>query len=234
MNAILGMKHIDQTVVVRGGGRYASRMVNQRQRMVVLALGGLALVWILAAGGYFLAQHAKVTVEKIRAYTASLDLSKLSVADRAKAIDKLSMLVNALSPEERRQQRGGRDRAGEQWFNQMTDDEKGRFIEATMPTGMKQMIQAFEQMPEDQRKRAVERATKQMAEDQARRGAGQSNSGASQPPINEELRQKIIRIGLQQLYSQSSAQTKAELAPLLEEIQKVMESGAITRGGPRQ
>jgi hypothetical protein len=116
----------------------------------------------------------------------------------------------------------------------MTDDEKGRFIEATMPTGMKQMINAFEQMPEDQRKRAVDRATKQMAEDQAHGGAGQGNGGANQPPISEELRQKIIRIGLQQLYSQSSAQTKAELAPLLEQIQKVMESGAMMRGGPRQ
>jgi hypothetical protein len=202
--------------------------------MVIWALCGLALVWILAISGYFLAQHFKVTTEKVRAYAESVDLSKLSAAERAKAIDKLAAMTNALSPEERRQQRGDRDRAGGRWFDQMTDDEKGRFIEATMPAGIKQMIQAFEQMPEEQRKRAVDRATKQMAEEQARGGVGQGNGGANQPPISEELRQKIIRIGLQQLYGQSSAQTKAELAPLLEQIQKVMESGAMMRGGPRQ
>jgi hypothetical protein len=228
------MKNNPQTIVAGRGGRHTLGMVNQRRRMVIWALCGLALIWILAIAGYFIAQHAKVTAEKVRAYAESVDLSKLSAAERAKAIDKLAAMMNALSPEERRQQRSNRDRADGLWFNQMTEDEKGRFIEATMPTGMKQMIQAFEQMPEDQRKRAVERATKQMAENQARGGAGQSNGGASQPQISEELRQKIIRIGLQQLYSQSSAQTKAELAPLLEQIQKVMESGAMTRGGPRQ
>ena len=228
------MKNNPQTIVAGRGDRHTFGMVNQRRRMVIWALCGLALIWILAIAGYFIAQHAKVTAEKVRAYAESVDLSKLSAAERAKAIDKLAAMMNALSPEERRQQRSDRDRADGLWFNQMTENEKGRFIEATMPTGMKQMIQAFEQMPEDQRKRAVERATKQMAENQARGGAGQSNGGASQPQISEELRQKIIRIGLQQLYSQSSAQTKAELAPLLEQIQKVMESGAMTRGGQRQ
>jgi hypothetical protein len=161
-----------------------------------------------------------------------VDLSKLSGAERAKAIDRLAAMLNALSPDERRQERGNRDRAGDRWFRQMTDDEKAHFIEATMPNGMKQMIQAFEQMPEDQRKRAVDRAMKQLAEDQAR--GGPRNGGGNQPPISDELREKIIKIGLQQFYNQSSAQTKAEVAPLLEQIQNVMQNGGFNRGGPRQ
>jgi hypothetical protein len=203
---------------------YTEFMVNQRKRTVFMALGALALVWVVAMAGYVLAQHAKITVEKVRAYAESVDLSKLSGRERAEAIDKLAAMLNALSLDERQKERRG-DRTGERWFQQMTEEEKNHFVEATMPTGMKQMIQAFEQLPEDQRKRAVDRAMKRWSEDQGQRGDG------SQPPISDELRQKIIRIGLQQFYSQSSAETKAEVAPLLEQIQKVMENGQFNRGG---
>ena len=206
-------------------------MWNQRQRPVVLAMIALVLIWAVAIGGYELAKNARVTPEKLRAYVESVDFSHLSAAERAAAIKKFADMLNALSLEERRSLRLKRMA----WFDQMTEAEKSEFLEATLPTGFKQMLAAFEEMPPEKRQKVVDQAVKQMKEaGEKMAGGGQSTpAGAGGPGLSPELQEKVTKIGLQSFYSQSSAQTKAELAPLLEEMQRQMESGRMLRG-PRQ
>ncbi len=187
----------------------------------------VAAIWMVALAGYFIAKNAKVTADKVRAYVAAVDLSKLSAADRAAALRKLAEMLNRLSLEERRELRMGRT-IGD-WFAQMTEEEKAAFIEATMPTGFKQMIAAFEELPEEKRKRTVDQAMKRLREQQQQGALGESN-GTNAPPLSPELEAKVRTIGLKSFYSESSAQTKAELAPLLEELQRSMESGRPFRG----
>jgi hypothetical protein len=205
-------------------------MANPRKRAVIWAATVLAGIWILAGAGHWYFNYLKVTADKVRAYVESVDLSKLSGEERARAIQRLADMLNKLSPEERRQMRFGRT-AGD-WFKEMTEEEKGNFIEATMPTGFKQMITAFEELPEDKRRRAVDNAIKRLREQSDRAASGQGGAGAGNapPPISPELEEKVRTIGLKSFYSESSAQTKAELAPLLEELQRSMESGRAFRG----
>jgi len=194
---------------------------------MVTALLAVAVVWALAMAGYFIAKNARVTAEKVRAYVAAVDLGKLSAADRAEALRRLADMLNRLSLEERRELRLGRTTGD--WFGQMTEEEKAAFIEATMPTGFKQMIAAFEELPEEQRKRTVDQAMRRLREQQPRGGLGGAN-GTNAPPLSPELEAKVRTIGLKSFYSESSAQTKSELAPLLEELQRSMESGRPFRG----
>jgi len=205
-------------------------MLKPRTRAFAGAMGALVGIWLVAWAGYWFFSNLKVTADKVRAYAESVDLSKLSAAERAEALRRLADMLNRLSPEERRQMRFGRT-AGD-WFTQMTEEEKSTFIEATMPTGFKQMISAFEEMPEDKRRRAVDNAIKRLKEqrDRAPAMAGEAEGGGSPPPISPELEAKVRTIGLKSFYSESSAQTKAELAPLLEELQRSMESGRAFRG----
>lgn len=200
-------------------------MSNPRKRAIGVALLAIAGIWVLAVAGYFIAKNAKVTAEKVQAYVAAVDLSKLSAAERAEALRKLADMLNRLSLEERREMRMGRS----DWFAQMTEEEKAAFIEATMPTGFKQMIAAFEELPEDRRKRTVDQALKRLREQQQQGAFGESN-GTNAPPLSPELEAKVRTIGLKSFYGESSAQTKAELAPLLEELQRSMESGRAFRG----
>jgi hypothetical protein len=202
-------------------------MFSQRWRPVAFAALAICGIWLVALAGYRIARNAKMTAAKVKAYAESVDISKLSGEARAKAIRDLEDMLNALSLEERRKARI--ERQAWNWFDRMTEEEKAAFLEATMPTGFKQMLTSFEQLPEDKRRKAIDDALRRLKEarDQIPGGpTARRGSGTNSPPVlSAELEAKMRTIGLKTFYSQSSAQTKAELAPVLEELQRVMESG---------
>ena len=169
-----------------------------------------------------------MSADKVRAYVGSVNFTNLTGAARAKALKDLEDKLNSLSYQER--QRLRLEHFMNDWFARMTDEERTHFIEATMPAGFKQMISAFEQLPEEKRRKVIDDAMKSLRETnrRARDGIDATNGGTNiPPPISPELEAKIREIGLNSFYSQSSAQTKAEVAPLLEELQRVMESGKM-------
>lgn len=206
-------------------------MLNQRKRFLAWAALALVAVWGLALAGFLIAKNARMTAEKVCAYVESVDLSKLSGVERARAIQELADKINRLSREERQRLRLGRTGFG--WFDQMTEEEKGAFIEATMPTGFKQALAAFEEMPAEKRQRMVDEAVKRLRETNVKMQSQSPDARSATnraPVLSEELQMKMRTIGLKTFYSESSAQTKAELAPALEELQRVMESGGRFRG----
>jgi len=206
-------------------------MFNPRQRFLAWAVASLVGIWLAVWAGHSYFESLKMTADKVHAYMESTDFGKLTGAARANAIKELEDKLNSLSYEER--QRLRMEHLLDDWFARMTDDEKAQFIEATMPTGIKQMINAFEQLPEDKRRRAIDDALKNLrASENGLRMSGTNappNGTNAPPPISPELEAKIRTVGLKTFYSQSSAETKAEAAPLLEELQHVMESGRLQR-----
>lgn len=196
--------------------------MNRQARSLWIALGIVVSIWLVTWAGFVMARNSRMTAEKLRAYAQSVDLGNLHGAGREQALRKLAGMMNALPAEERRTARASR--ALETWFKLMSEAEKESFIEATFPTGVKQMITAFEKLPEDKRKRTIDEALKRMREEPA---AGDARPGddARDPAISSELEAKIRTVGLKTFFAESSAQTKAEVAPLLEAMQRVLESG---------
>ena len=183
--------------------------MNPRHKPLAIAAAVLVAVWAVAMAGYVIAKNSKVTGEKVRAYLANTDLSKLKDKDRAKALKRLADYLNQLPVDERRTTR--MDREWEKWFKEMNDQEKGDFLEATMPTGVKQMLTAFEQLPPEKRQRAVQESVKRLREARNDPRLGNQWQGKeAPPPLNPELEKRAAAAGLGAFYSQSSAQTKAE------------------------
>ena len=206
-------------------------MTRSTFKPVWVALGCLVLAWALATGGYLVARSTRVTAEKVRAYMRSVDFAHLTGSERERTLRELARQLNALSFEERRRAR--LDREWSRWLDAMTEDEKQGFIEATMPTGVKQMLTSFEQMPVERRRKAVDDALKRLKEarESLDSAAAAPDLDTNAPPmLSEEVRRTITTVGLRTYYSSSSAEMKAELAPVLEELQRMMERGVFLRG----
>jgi len=196
-------------------------MKNRRYRPLLFAVLALIAVWIVALVIFHLAAKTRVTAEKMENYAASVDLNNLSGDARAKAINDFADMANLLSFEERQKWR--RADLWRKWFAAMTEKEKLDFINKTLPTGMQQMLDAYGKLPDDQRKRIVDNSLKRMQQD----GPNNADGGFGQngaPLLSPELEQQARQLGVQQLYMNSSAETKAELQPLLEQMQRQIQN----------
>jgi hypothetical protein len=203
--------------------------MNQRSRPVLIAAVLVVFVALGACAAYVYYQSVAMTPEKLADYVRSVDLAKLSGSDRSRTIGKFAEKVNALSVGDRRRWR--REGTWRPWFMEMTEEERGQFIDATLPVGFKQVINGFEDLPEATRKQSIDEAMKHLQETHQlpmNREPGQSTDAYGTngpPPLSPQLEKKVLAIGLKTFYSESTAQTKAELAPLLEELQRQMELG---------
>jgi hypothetical protein len=197
-------------------------------RFKPLLIGAIAVVaaWAITFAGFRIAAHLKMTPEKMAAALRATRLEQLDADARAKRLAELAAELNRLVGEDRRRARA--DREWDRLWREMTEQEKTEFIDRTMPTGVKQMLTTFEKLPEDRRRYAITNAIARMRERQEN-GEPASGERRNREPLSEELQKRMVATGLKTFYAESSAQTKAEVAPLLEEMQRMMESGRFFR-----
>lgn len=208
--------------------------MNPRYRPIAAVAGGLVLVWALVLGGMAWSRSIRPTAEGVARYLRETRFETLSGEARARAWRELAERLNRLPPEERRKARlAGLWRP---WFEAMTDEERLGFIDATAPSGFRQMLASFETMDSGRRQRAIDEAMKRLREarESAEGAEGGETGDTNGPPLelSSESRERAARIGLKAFYAESSARTKAELAPLLEELQQAMATGRLRGAGP--
>ena len=185
----------------------------------VWLLGGaaLALVWAVALTGRALARAHRMTAERITAFVQMHPLAGRSAVERRRLIADLADRVNRLELDERRRARF--DRSSRAFYAQMTDAERGYYLDLTLPQGVQQMMRAFNDMPPEKRKKVVKSAVADLRR-------WQQEGGADQPELDRALAdtnlQKIVNVGLKSYLSDASASAKLDLQPLIEQLQEVL------------
>ena len=172
-------------------------------------IGVLAIIWLIAGTVIFFARSAKVTPESLVAYADTHPIDGKPAAERAKVIEKLAGQMNELAYEDRRGVRMSKGLDG--FFKALTPEEQTRFLDLTLPTGFKQMMDALNKMTPEKRQQFVEKALTDMKKHVGER------------PPDAELdanAKKIIDQGFKTFYSDASADVKMDVAPLIEQLQK--------------
>lgn len=170
----------------------------------------LAAVWLVAGGAMWWSKANKPTPESLAAYVEKLNVESASAAQRTKEMEKIAKQLNTLTYEQRREVR--MNRKLDKFFRQLTPEEQVRFLDLTLPEGFKQMMEALNKMEPQRRKQFVNRALKDLQEQDEER------------PERERLEQsehaqRIVEQGLKSFYSEASIETKMDLAPLIEQFQ---------------
>ncbi len=176
---------------------------------VLLLLGG---VWIGVAGVTRVARKAVPTPESVGTYLEANPLGERSAAERGRVLEKVAGDLNRMGWEQRREVRMERGLAG--FFKELTAEEQARFLDLTLPSGFKQLMEALNRMEPEKRRRFVDKAL----EDMRRRGR-EEGAGGNGPELDDNAR-KIVEQGFKAFYADASVEVKMDVAPLIEALQK--------------
>lgn len=137
----------------------------------------------------------------------------------------IAEMVNRLDFQEREKNR--ENRSGESFFRKLSPEEKGLFIDLTVMESMSRFMQSLDAMTPEQRKKFVEQGLKEIREGRTEAEMARADE------LGEDLLNKISEEGMKAYFQKSSADTKLDLAPLMEAMNEAMQGLRGNEFGPR-
>ncbi|MBC7980741.1 MAG: hypothetical protein H7Y36_09290 [Armatimonadetes bacterium] len=204
-----------------------------KKAIIIKAVGVLAVVWMVVFGVRSFAADKKVTAESLNREVNTLKLEDWSENPggamekerREEQIRSVAEMVNQLDFAEREKNRD--NRTGEKFFQKLSPQEKNLFIDLTIVESMSRFMEALDQMPADQRKKFVEQGLQEIQDGRTEEEMERAKE------MDESLLAKISQEGMRAYFDKSSADTKLDLAPLMEAMNEVMQGLRGNEFGPR-
>ena len=189
------------------------RSTVRRRRPISIIAAAVAGIWVIVAGVTWAARAAETTPADVRAFLDGADPAAPGF------VDDLSRRVNRLPPGSRFDDGLGRDLRDA--FAAMDADQRAAYLDATLPRGFDQMMEAINAMPGDERRKLVDGALARLEED----------LGQDRPEeLDDASLSKIVDEGMKSYLSDTSAEAKLDLQPLVAKMQEVLR--APPRRGP--
>lgn len=133
--------------------------------------------------------------------------------DRRDQLENIAKVLNRLDLRQREKLHDSR--AGMKLFTRLSAEEKIYFVELTLTQSMRRMMEAFDKMPEKERERLVEKSLKDL---QGQGGDDLERLQNEDPAVID----RIVKRGLGAYYQNASAETKMDLAPLMDAFGEVL------------
>ncbi len=174
----------------------------------------LAAVWLIAGLGIWWLHATRPTAQSVTAFLDRSNVAAKTGRDRERTIRSAESQLNDLTPEQRGELR--KNGSTKRFFTALTKEEQGAFLDATLPADFKQLMDVFNKMEPAKRKEFVARAVEEV-----KKHAGE------EPPsdVDDGTRAKIVDQGLKSFYADANADTKIDLAPLIEQMQRNLQFG---------
>lgn len=191
-------------------------------RPLLVGVVMIAAIWLVVVVVLRLTEGFTSTPEKVAGLMDAMPWSEVgegSAAERQAYLARVIDEMNRLNFEQRRLLRENHDASGQRFFNSLTAEEKGQFLESTVEQHFKSIMKAFNQMSPEERASAVERARADLRNDEVD-GENVQRLKAE----DEQVFEKLVEKGLGAYYEEANADTKLDLAPLLEEMQQRLRS----------
>ena len=140
--------------------------MTARNLIFLRGIVGLALLWGLVFLVVSFARARKPTAEKVTAFQNENRLSEIDDPDdRRQIVEKMATMLNQMEASELNllSERDDTDPRRD-FFREMNSDEQKLFMERRVGRAFEQIMESFNEMDRDERRRIVERSLKQMRE----------------------------------------------------------------------
>jgi hypothetical protein len=187
---------------------------------LLLAVLAIAAIWGAVASVMGLTEKHTSTPEKVQELMVKapwFDDPNLDEEARRKYLDEVIAQVNRLDFNQRRQSREGDPEIGRRFMESLGTSERHHFLEDTVEQHFKSVMKAFNQMSREERQRIVAQARRDMQKD-----TPDDDNMRRLQKEDEQVYEHVVEKGLGAYYEEASADTKMDLAPLMEEMQQKM------------
>ena len=207
-----------------------------RKDVFIKAALVLLTVWGCVWGVRSYAGARKITAERVNREVQAANFADWSgdnpptnaaeSARRDKELRKIASLVNGLDFQEREKNR--ENRSGEKFFRNLASGEKTLFIQLTVVEAMSNFMKSLDAMKPAERRKFVEQGLKQIQEGRT------ADDMARAEELSPDVLDKISQEGMKAYFEKSNADTKLDLAPLMEAMNETMQGLRGNEFGPRQ